>query len=434
LISSGSIISGNRALANGGGVFNNASGQLTFNNVTLNDNTSLGNGGGFFNNGTAALAGMSVRNNEADQSGGGLYNDADGRLNVETSTVISNTTLGAQGGGIGNLGVLTVTRSALIYNVASVKEGGSLNNAGTAQLTNVTVSDNVATAGGGIQNSGGTLTLQYTTVSTNTSPALNNAAGTVSVGNSILEQLTGSACGGAITSADYNMDRGTSCGFNQTHDLSNTDPQMGSLRDNGGDSPTRAIAFTSPAVDMAGTCPSPAVDQRSIARPQGDACDRGAYEVAGYSNPNPIDIGAHQCVTSFLTINDQFAVGRLLTGANLTHGNRADLTVRLLSPGSRTARLLGPAANSGQNLDTLFDDSIAQGVPAGDQNPASPFYENAYQPATPLQLFIGVGVRGAWRLEVCNSGSSMGTLNRWVLVIPEVSDFKIFMPAIRRNK
>ena len=115
-------------------------------------------------------------------------------------------------------------------------------------------------------------------------------------------------------------------------------------------------------------CPV-SVDQRGIVRPQFDVCDRGAYEVAGYSNPNPIDIGANQCVTSPLTINDRFAVGRLLAGVNLTYpiigtASRTDLTIRLLSPGTSRARLLGLAANSRQNLDTLFDDSATQGVPA----------------------------------------------------------------------
>jgi subtilisin-like proprotein convertase family protein len=156
--------------------------------------------------------------------------------------------------------------------------------------------------------------------------------------------------------------------------------------------------------------------------------------VAGYTNPNPLDFGAHQCVTSTLTINDQFAIGRLLAGVNLNHPNRADLTIRLLSPGPVRTRLLGPAANSGQHLDTLFDDSKTQGVPVGNHNPASPFYTPAYQPVTPLSQFVGVGVKGNWRLEICNSGSSNGTLNRWIIVIPEITDFKVYMPNIRRNK
>ena len=230
------------------------------------------------------------------------------------------------------------------------------------------------------------------------------------------------------------MESGNSCGFTQPHDLANTDPQSGPLRDNGGNSLTRSIGFGSVAQDTA-IVPCPiSVDQRGIVRPQFDVCDRGAYEVAGYSNPNPIDIAANQCVTSPLTINDQFAVGRLLTGVNLTYVDRAQLTIRLLAPGPSKARLLGPAANSGQNLDTLFDDSAAEGVPRRRSKSRFSLLQHSYQPATPLQQFVGVGIRGTWRMEVCNSGISTGTLNRWVLVVPEISDFKAYLPTVRRNK
>jgi|GEM_PF-3971039 len=514
-ISSGSVISGNLALGNGGGVFNNGSGRIVFTAVTFNDNRALSNGGGLFNNGEATAVQLYVNHNTSGQAGGGLQNDAAGKLNLASSTVVTNTASNGQGGGIGNLGVLTVTQSslsdnfaaasqggglynnnqatvsetsvrnntailaggglyntaagqlsiktssvvsntvsgvngggginnlgglvvdqsALIYNVASASQGGGLKNAGAAQLANVTVSDNSATTGGGIYNSSGTLAIQFSTISYNSAPALNRISGSVSVSNSLLMQaITSTACSGTITSADFNMDGGNSCGFAQAHDRPNTNPQLGPLRDNGGNSLTRSIGFGSPAQDTALDPCSLTVDQRGIARPQFDVCDRGAYEVAGYSNPSPIDIGANQCITSLLTINDQFAVGRLLAGVNLTYGDRADLTIRLLAPGTAKARLLGPAANSGQNLDTLFDDSAAQSVPSGDQNIASPFYENVYRPATPLQQFVGAPVRGTWKLEVCNSGLANGTLNRWALVIPEISAFKAYMPLIRRSK
>jgi subtilisin-like proprotein convertase family protein len=435
LISSGSIISGNKALGSGGGIYNSAAGQVIFDNVTLDNNTSISPGGGFFNNGGATLADMIVRNNQASGAGGGLYNEAQGKLNLDTSTVISNTTTGSLGGGIGNLGVFTLTGSSLIYNTATVLQGGGLYNAGTAGLTNATVSNNTATAtaGGGVHNSGGTLTIQFSNIADNSAPSLNQTGGTVNIGNSLVAQSTGSTCNGTITSSDYNLDSGNTCGFAQAHDLTNTNPQLGPLRDNGGPTLTRAIAFGSPAQDTAvNPCPVTA-DQRGIVRPQFDVCDRGAYEVAGYSSTDSPDIGAHGCITSLLPITDQFAVGRLLAGVNLTYGDRADLTIRLLAPGSSRARLLGPAANSGQNLDTLFDDSAAQVVQTGTQTIASPFYENVYKPATPLQQFVGVGVKGTWKLEVCNSGDSAGTLNHWVLVVPEISKFKVFMPLIRRK-
>ena len=56
------------------------------------------------------------------------------------------------------------------------------------------------------------------------------------------------------------------------------DPQLGALADNGGLTPTMAIGPDSPAFDSAGSCSSPLSDQRGITRPQGAACDRGAFE------------------------------------------------------------------------------------------------------------------------------------------------------------
>lgn len=59
------------------------------------------------------------------------------------------------------------------------------------------------------------------------------------------------------------------------------DPQLEPLADNGGSSWTHALLPDSPALD-AGNCANGtiATDQRDIPRPQGDACDIGAFERA----------------------------------------------------------------------------------------------------------------------------------------------------------
>ena len=64
-------------------------------------------------------------------------------------------------------------------------------------------------------------------------------------------------------------------------------------------------------------------------------CDRGAYEVVGYINSNALDIVPGQCGNSTLTINEKFAIGRLLAGVNLLTYNRQshELDIRLFSPG-----------------------------------------------------------------------------------------------------
>jgi hypothetical protein len=49
------------------------------------------------------------------------------------------------------------------------------------------------------------------------------------------------------------------------------------LADNGGPTRTMAIPLTSPAFDAGLGCPT--IDQRGTARPQGAACDLGAFEL-----------------------------------------------------------------------------------------------------------------------------------------------------------
>ncbi len=432
--SSGAVISGNLALSQGGGIFNDASGEVTFSNGTLRNNTALADkGGGLFNAGIATFDNTSMNNNLAG-TGGGVYNAGGAQLTIETSNIGPNTATNQTGGGIDNLGTLTIAQSMLAYNIASVSSGGGLHNAGTAALTNVTISDNTATGGGGIQNDGGAMQIKFSTLSNNTgTPALNNASGSVNVANSILAHA-GAACGGAITSATHNIDSGTSCGFIPANlDLSNTNPQLGPLQANGGNSLTRAIAFSSPAVDTAANCPPPNLDQRGVNRPQGNQCDRGAYEVIGYSGSGT-GILPNQCVTTTLTINDSVIIGRVQVGVNLNYADRAELAVNVIAPNSRKVVLLGSAGNTGQNLDTLFDDNAATGVPAGNQDPADPYYDNTFKPSSPLSLLRGINFKGAWKLEICSNSANSGTLNRWAIVVPEVSNPKVYLPVICRNK
>jgi len=90
--------------------------------------------------------------------------------------------------------------------------------------------------------------------------------------------------GGRFTDGGYNIEDGTSCGFTQaTGSLPNTDPLLdpAGLQDNGGPTLTIALQPDSPAVDLVGegACPPPVTDQRGVERPQGGACDSGAFEL-----------------------------------------------------------------------------------------------------------------------------------------------------------
>lgn len=156
---------------------------------------------------------------------------------------------------------MKLTNATLSGNDAGPRGGGLHNLLGSATLTNVTITANSSgLAGGGISNSGGTTRLENTLVANASLPA-------------------GQDCFGAITSAGGNLDSGTSCGFSTLTGISNTNPLLGLLTDNGGRTPTHALFAGSPAIDAAQQSACPATDQRLVPRPQGSGCDIGAYEL-----------------------------------------------------------------------------------------------------------------------------------------------------------
>ena len=81
-----------------------------------------------------------------------------------------------------------------------------------------------------------------------------------------------------ITSAGGNIGTDGSCNLIAAGDQPATAPLLGALDDNGGPTQTHALLGGSPAIDAAGAAACPATDQRGVSRPQGAACDAGAYE------------------------------------------------------------------------------------------------------------------------------------------------------------
>ncbi len=114
--------------------------------------------------GTVNIVSTTVTGNAASAEGGGLWNSATGTLNVDRSEIVANNVLGNDadqgGGGIYNDGgTVNVVRSVVDRNVASGTSGsggGIFNNTGTLNVTSTSVSANAATrAGGGIEALGG---------------------------------------------------------------------------------------------------------------------------------------------------------------------------------------------------------------------------------------------------------------------------------------
>ena len=159
------------------------------------------------------------------------------------------------GGGIHNHGILTLTNVTLTGNSSTPANdfGGGLYNAGgsTATIVNVTIAGNSAPTGfgGGIGGVTTSVTLKNTIVANNGTGG--NCSGPVTDGGNNL-QFPGTTCGGTIPSAD---------------------PMLGPLT--GGVYPLLA---GSPAIDTGTNTGCPPTDQLGTARPQGAACDIGAFE------------------------------------------------------------------------------------------------------------------------------------------------------------
>ena len=246
----------------GGGIRN--AGTLSLDNTTITTNVAGLDGGAIVNSDTLTLTESTVSGNDASGNGGGIFND--NGLTVTRSTVSGNDASGAgsNGGGIYNAagGSLTTTNSTITDNFADDSGGGIFNSSGaTVASTNDTISDNSAAiaSGGGIFNSG-TATLTNTIVA-------NNA------GNNCTRPV-------AITSGGNNLDSTDTCGFAAAGDITNQDPLLGTLADNGGPTQTQELLAGSPAIDAGNNAACPPTDQRGAIRPSNGTCDIGAFEVA----------------------------------------------------------------------------------------------------------------------------------------------------------
>jgi predicted outer membrane repeat protein len=181
-------------------------------------------------------------------------------------------------------GRATLSGGLVVSNTAKTDGGGLYDHDGTLTLVNTTVSSNTAGSdGGGLYVNLGTTALTYTTIASNTASTggggIHNASGTVGVKNTIVAYNGPANCNAALTTHDHNLDSGNTCGFDADNDHPNTDPLLGPLADDGGDTLTHALLTDSPAIDAGACVPDvTTVDQRGLPRPDGGGCDIGAYE------------------------------------------------------------------------------------------------------------------------------------------------------------
>ena len=309
-----STLTGNRANAQGAGIYNEASLAIGFSEIV--QNVSDSRGGGIYNATlTAELAnavlatsttidlvdaasipaaapfdilidseGMAVTAVNGNQltvvrgvsgtipvpHGAGAEVRLVGKAftSIDRSTIAENAA-GSAGGGIFSEATLVITSSTVSSNVAGA--GGGVASNGSATVVNSTVAKNIAVNAGGVAADGGRFELKNTIVAANTATG------------------EGADVRGRFISTGYNLigDAGVSVGL--VHGV-NSD-QVGSsgspydpvmdlvLRDNGGPTRTHRLLPSSPAIDSAdNTGSDETTDQRGAVRPTNQDADIGSFE------------------------------------------------------------------------------------------------------------------------------------------------------------
>ncbi|CAA9529787.1 MAG: Ornithine carbamoyltransferase, partial [uncultured Solirubrobacteraceae bacterium] len=276
-----SVISGNRAAGDGGGIAIESVGvgkydqtsAATILRSTISGNTAGEDGGGLFVAGlpggdSLTLSDSTVSDNKATATGGGisLANEtpADGPFSVSNSTVSRNNA--DTGGGISFGGNST----------------NAVNSSDTISVDNATIAANTANRGGGLSlntydGTSATIPLRSTIVADNT----------VAGQPQDLDRADGSEGGGFDLAFSLIEQKGDAPLFSSDTpaNVIGEDPKLGALADNGGPTATHLPDGASPAVDRGEAPERLAADQRGEER----TIDRSPANPAGGDNT---DIGS----------------------------------------------------------------------------------------------------------------------------------------------
>lgn len=264
-------ITGGHGNSMGGGVYSQA--HISLSRVWVTDNWASGGGGIFVNPlGSLELNDSTVSHNVAKGQAGGIRIDTRG--SITNTTISHNVALGlaeplplgtgvpfafSQGGGIDIRGIGTSIRnSTIVFNRSA--QGGAGVHFDTAYID--ALPDPVTEAADVPHFD---LVLENTIIAHNSSDVVDSDCLTT-VGLS------------RILSQGNNIDSDGSCYLDQPGDLSNTDPLVSELKDNGGATDTHALLPTSPAINAGKISNCTAADQRGVSRGVNGTCDIGAYE------------------------------------------------------------------------------------------------------------------------------------------------------------
>ena len=271
-----------------GGAVLNSGGNVSLENLVIQNNSVLGFGGaiasGIIEEGSISISGSTLRNNSAGLEGGAIYTTRD--LVIESSTIHDNHS-GADGGAVEVefspffSPQVEVINSTISGNT-SVGNGGGFHFADENSIIDIkhsTIVNNVAGgSGGGFYIYNGVLALDHTIVASNsdagTAPDIDNL--NLFAAPAVLSKfsLIGNNLGSSITELQDNLIGNPGATI---------DPLLLPLANNGGATQTRKPMVDSPVVDAGDVnIPLPPIsDQRGDSRIQFNSIDIGAVEFEG---------------------------------------------------------------------------------------------------------------------------------------------------------
>jgi CSLREA domain-containing protein len=332
---------GGRGQENGGGIAND-DGALTVTGTTISGNTA-GNGG---DGGSAGIFGGAA-GAAGDGSWGGGVSVIGGSLSLINTTLWGNAAGNGGNGGSGANGTGVVLPS-------NGGNGGPGGNGGAVRVTSaaatpvalqVTVAHNAAGSGGGGGGGGQSGGLPGSAGSAGLGGGLYvEGPPSLTLQNSLVAANAGANCNPAanITDGQHNLSFGDA-----TCPGTNGDPKLGTLQDNAGPTQTAGLGSGSAAIDAvpATGAGCPATDQRGVARPQGAACDIGAYELAPPAATTGAASGVNtsaETLSGAVSANQSSASVRFEYGTTAAYGSQAGAqSVSGITPSPVSVQLTG---------------------------------------------------------------------------------------------
>jgi hypothetical protein len=288
-----SVFTGNEADDDGGVIYartEEAAVDVTIQGSDFVDNVAHGTGRGGVLRARSDInevadvqvtGGSTFTGNSAGHEGGALW--VEGTVKVHMATFADNHGLTDDAGAIWVRSDADIRNSTFVGNTAP-DAGGAVEAGGSVVVQNSTFTGNEAGGeGGALSAVGGTVDNSTIAGNVAVDGALHGAGGeTIVVRNSLLWDNSDADCSGDVDAVGgHNLGGDASCGLDPSvGDVTGQDPKLSPLANNGGFTQTMAIAADSPAVDAGDAATCLDTDQRGVARPQGDGCDIGAFEVS----------------------------------------------------------------------------------------------------------------------------------------------------------